>query len=244
MRKILIGLVIVAVAAVAVVVYREHQPKPTATSAVPAAGQTSAPAAGPSEAPKPFTVTADDRVLGSPDAPVTIIEYASMTCPHCAHFAVDILPQVKPTLIDTGKARLVFRDFPLDGLALRGAMLVRCVGNDRAFGMIDLLFSRQAQWAGSQDPIAALGTIAAQAGMSESDFKACVENQSVLNAVVQSRTDAEKTYGIGSTPSFLINGQLIVGAYEAPEFTRIIESAAAGAPSAPSSSGSSSTPAR
>ncbi|HTI86382.1 MAG TPA: DsbA family protein [Alphaproteobacteria bacterium] len=234
MRKILIALLIVAAAAIAVVAYREWQPG-SKTAATPAGGQAS-------EA-KPFTVTADDRVLGSPDAPVTVIEYASMTCPHCAHFDVEILPQIKSTLIDSGKARLVFRDFPLDGLALRGAMLVRCVGNDRAFGMIDLLFSRQAQWAGAQDPIAALGTIAAQAGMSGDDFKACVENQTVLNAVVQSRTDAENTYGINSTPSFLINGQLVVGAYEAPEFIKMVEAAAAGAPAAPTSS-SPSTPAR
>jgi protein-disulfide isomerase len=235
MRKILIALLIVAAAAIAVVGYREWQPGTKTTTATPPAGQASA--------AKPFNVTSDDRILGSPEAPVTIIEYASMTCPHCAHFDVEVLPQIKSTLIDSGKARLVFRDFPLDGLALRGAMLVRCVGNDRAFGMIDLLFSRQAQWAGAQDPIAALGTIAAQAGMSGDDFKACVENQTVLNAVVQSRTDAEKTYGINSTPSFLINGQLVVGAYEAPEFIKMVEAAAAGAPAAPTSS-SPSTPAR
>jgi protein-disulfide isomerase len=81
--------------------------------------------------------------------------------------------------------------------------------------------------------------------MSESDFKSCIENQGLLNAVVQSRADAEKTYGIKSTPSFLINGRLIVGAYEAPEFTRMVEDAAAGAAPAPSSTGSSSsTPAQ
>jgi protein-disulfide isomerase len=209
------------------------------------ATSSAATSSAPAEPAMPVTVTADDRSIGSPDAPVTIVEYASMTCPHCAHFATEILPQVKPALIDSGKARLVFRDFPLDGLAVRAAMLARCVGNDRAFGMIDLLFSRQAQWAGAQDPIAALASIVAQAGMSESDFKSCIENQGLLNAVVQSRADAEKTYGIKSTPSFLINGRLIVGAYEAPEFTQMVEDAAAGAAPAPSSTGSSSsTPAQ
>ncbi|MGE5539907.1 MAG: DsbA family protein [Gemmatimonas sp.] len=232
MRKILLGLLVLAVAAIAFVAYREWQPASKAT-----------PGASASDGPRPFEVKPDDRVMGSADAPVTIIEYASMTCPHCAHFAVDVLPQVKSTLIDTGKARLVFRDFPLDGLALRAAMLVRCVGNDRAFGMIDLLFSRQMQWAASQDPRSALQSIVAQAGMSEEQFNACIENQDALNAVVQSRTDAEQTYDIKSTPSFLINGQLVVGAYEAPEFTKLVEEAASGAAVSPSST-SSSTPAR
>jgi protein-disulfide isomerase len=234
MRNILIGLVIVAVAAIAFVAYREWQPSR------PGAAGPQASAAG---APKAVTVTADDRVLGSADAPVTIVEYASLTCPHCAHFSVDILPQVKPALIDSGKARLVFRDFPLDGLALRAAMLARCVGSERGLGLIDLLFARQAQWAGAQDQMGALKAIAAQAGMAEGDFNACINNQDVLNQVVQSRSDAEKTYGIQSTPSFLINGQLVVGAYEAPEFTKMVEAAAAGAPAAPSST-SPSSPAR
>src|SRR4051812_46895629 len=107
MRNILIGLVIVAVAAIAFLGYRGLRPGANVASS---GNATASRAAEPAATPKPVTVTADDRVMGSPDAPVTIVEYASMTCPHCAHFAIDVLPQVKATLIDTGKARLVFRD--------------------------------------------------------------------------------------------------------------------------------------
>jgi protein-disulfide isomerase len=216
MRKILIGLGIVAVAAVIGAVAVE---KLRPTKQVPAAPTLSSFASAPQ---LPYTVFPDDRILGQPDAPVTVLEYASMTCPHCAHFDVDVLPVVKSLLIDTGKVRLVFRDYPLDAFAVRGAMLVRCAGNDRAFGMIDLLFQRQMAWAGSQDPRAGLLTLANQAGMSEADFNACMDNKEIQDAVTQSRVTAEQAYKIDSTPSFLINGRLIVGAPEPSEFVQLV----------------------
>ncbi len=215
MRKILIALGIIAVAAVIGVTVVEMRP--------------STKTAGP-ETPKsfadapvlPFTVFPEDRVMGDASAPVTIIEYASMTCPHCAHFATEVLPAIKPVLIDSGKVRLVFRDYPLDALALRGAMLVRCAGNERAFGMIELLFSRQMVWATAQDPKAALLTIANQAGMNAAQFDACMDDKAVQDAVTQSRVTAEQAYKINSTPSFLVNGRLIVGAPMPEEMVALV----------------------
>lgn len=242
MRKILIALGIVAVAAVIGVTMVEL--RPTTKTSSPSAPTSFA------DAPVlPFTVFPEDRVLGSADAPVTIIEYASMTCPHCAHFATDVLPAVKPVLIDSGKVRLVFRDYPLDALALRGAMLVRCAGNERAFGMLELLFSRQMVWAASQDPKAALLTIANQAGMNEADFNACMDNKAVQDAATQSRVTAEQAYKISSTPSFLVNGRLIVGAPMPEELVVLVNSLLPGSDavsmSAPSPSSSpSSSPER
>jgi protein-disulfide isomerase len=231
MRKILIALGIVAVAAVIGVAAVEMRPSPKATS--PDAPKSFA------DAPVlPFTVFPEDRVMGDANAPVTIIEYASMTCPHCAHFATEVLPAIKPVLIDSGKVRLVFRDYPLDALALRGAMLVRCAGNERAFGMIELLFSRQAVWAAAQDPKAALLTIANQAGMNEAQFNACMDDKAVQDAVTQSRVTAEQAYKINSTPSFLVNGRLIVGAPMPEEMVALVNTLlpASDAASMPSSS--------
>ena len=233
MRKILIALGIIAVAAViGLVMYQKYG---TTKAAAPDAPKSFA------DAPVlPFTVFPEDRVMGDANAPVTIIEYASMTCPHCAHFATEVLPAIKPVLIDSGKVRLVFRDYPLDALALRGAMLVRCAGNERAFGMIELLFSRQMVWAASPDPKAALLTIANQAGMNEAQFNACMDDKAVQDAVTQSRVTAEQAYKINSTPSFLVNGRLIVGAPMPEEMVALVNSLlpASDAASMPSSSDS------
>ncbi len=237
MRKILIALGIIAVAAVIGVTVVEMRPSTKATS--PDAPKSFA------DAPVlPFTVFPEDRVLGDANAPVTIIEYASMTCPHCAHFATEVLPAVKPVLIDSGKVRLVFRDYPLDALALRGAMLVRCAGNERAFGMIELLFSRQMVWATAQDPKAALLTIANQAGMNAAQFDACMDDKAVQDAVTQSRVTAEQAYKINSTPSFLVNGRLIVGAPMPEELVALVNTLlpASDAASMPAASGSSMSP--
>jgi len=228
MRKILIVLGIVVVAAAAgwaVVEFR-----PSNKSVPPFPSPTSF-----KDAPVlPVTITADDRWIGKADAPVTIVEYASLTCPHCAHFDVDVLPAVKPVLIDSGKVRLVYRDYPLDGLALRAAKMVRCAGPERTFGFLDLLFSRQTSWIKDDLPssVAALATLARQGGMSESEFNACMANESLQNAVAQSRIEAEKVYKIDSTPSFLINGRLIVGAPQPEELIALVDSLLPGASNA------------
>jgi protein-disulfide isomerase len=168
-------------------------------------------------------VRADDFVIGSPSAPVTMIEYASLTCPHCSNFHENILPNLKSAYIDSGKVRLVYRDFPLDGVALQASMLARCSGRERFFGFLDILFKRQKQWAASPDPLAALAKVAALGGMSADDFKACLANKKIENQVLAQRQEAEKAFAIRSTPSFIINGRQVTGGTGIADFKAIID---------------------
>jgi protein-disulfide isomerase len=157
-------------------------------------------------APPELAVTPEDHVLGSADAPVTIVEYASMTCPHCAAFHTDILPELKKKYIDTGKVRLVYRDFPLDQIALQVAQVAECAGKDRYFGVVDVVFRTQPQWAASKDPVGELGKSLRIAGITEADIKACVADEKVANAIVAERQTGEKI-GVNSTPTLFVNGE-------------------------------------
>jgi protein-disulfide isomerase len=168
--------------------------------------------------------TSDDRVLGKADAPITIIEYASLTCPHCAEFDKETLPKIKQEWIDTGKARLVYRDFPLDGVALRAAMLARCAPPERYFAFIDTLFQSQQSWA-RNDWEPALVRIAKLGGMSEDQFKKCIGDDALSNSVVQMRTTAANEYGVESTPTFFINGTKLLGAVGYPAFEKALSAA-------------------
>jgi protein-disulfide isomerase len=168
----------------------------------------------------------DDHVLGKPDAPITIIEYASLTCPHCAEFDRETLPKIKEKWIDTGKAKLVFRDFPLDGLALQAAMVARCAPADRYFGYIDVLFHSQNNWARANDPTEALSRIARLGGMSDQQFQACMSNKELQKSVAASRQTAEKDYGVESTPTFFVNGTMLKpGALPYAEFEQALTAA-------------------
>ena len=171
------------------------------------------------------TPAPEDRVLGKADAPITIIEYASLTCPHCAEFDKDTLPKIKQDWIDTGKAKLIYRDFPLDGLALRAAMLARCAPPERYFAFIDTLFQSQQSWA-RNDWEPALGRIAKLGGMSEEQFKKCMSDEALGNAVVQMRTTAANEYGVESTPTFFINGTKLTGALPYEQFDEALKKAA------------------
>jgi len=170
------------------------------------------------------TPTVEDRVLGKADAPITIIEYASLTCPHCAEFEKDTLPKIKQDWIDTGKAKLVYRDFPLDGVALRAAMLARCAPPERYFAFIDTLFQSQLSWA-RNDWEPALGRIAKLGGMSDEQFKKCISDEALGNSVVQMRTTAANEYGVESTPTFFINGTKLLGAAAYPVFDKALSAA-------------------
>ena len=170
------------------------------------------------------TPTAEDRVLGKADAPITIIEYASLGCPHCAEFDKETLPKIKQEWIDTGKAKLVYRDFPLDGVALKAAMLARCAPAERYFAFIDTLFQSQRSWY-QNDWEPALGRIAKLGGMSEEQFKKCMSDEALGNAVVQMRTTAANDYGVESTPTFFINGTKLLGAAAYPVFDKALSAA-------------------
>ena len=151
-----------------------------------------------------------DRALGKDDAPVTIVEYASMTCPHCAHFHETTYPELKKRYIDTGKVRFIFREFPLDPLAAGASMLARCADKDKFYPLIETLFQQQRQWA-VEKPIPQLMAIAKQAGMSEQTFNACLSDQKMLDAMQAEQKRATDKFGVNSTPTLFINGKKQVG---------------------------------
>jgi protein-disulfide isomerase len=151
-----------------------------------------------------------DIMIGSDKAPVTIIEYASMTCPHCAHFSETTFPELKKRYIDTGKVRYTLRAFPLDALAAAGFMLARCGGNDKYMPIVETLFAKQADWI-VKEPLPPLKEIAKQFGITEDDFNKCLANQKLLDAIQAVRDHAVQKLGVNSTPTFFINGKKLVG---------------------------------
>jgi protein-disulfide isomerase len=167
-------------------------------------------------------VTKNDRILGNPNAPITIVEYASMSCPHCAHFAKDVLPELKKDWIDTGKVKLVLRDFPLDKLALQAAMIQRCAPPDRFYAFADTFFADQQKWVMADDYKAALARLAELGGMSKSEFDACLKNSTVENQILQERLVASKDLGVNATPTFFINGTKFDGEPTVAEFDKIL----------------------
>lgn len=165
-----------------------------------------------------------DRILGNPNAPVEIIEYASLTCPHCRNFHLNVLPELKKKYIDTGKVKMIYRDFPFDRFGLMAAVLARCAPPKRYFQFIDVLFENQEQWSRDPNPGAALVRIGKLGGLSEDDFKACMDNRPLVEGVIQMRLDANKRYDVTSTPTFVINGdKRVVGFQEFEVFDTLLE---------------------
>ncbi len=166
-----------------------------------------------------------DLAMGDPQAPVTMIEYASMTCPHCAHFQEVTFPEIKKRYIDTGKVRYILRDFPLDNLAGAAFVLAHCAAKDDAgkyYSMVETLFSQQRQWA-VEKPVPPLMAIAKQAGLSEQDFNACLTNQKAWDAMESVRQRAMKQFKVESTPTFFINGTQVNGAVSIEDFAKVID---------------------
>ena len=171
-------------------------------------------AAGSGETIEAGTGATSEMMLGSADAPITVIEYASVTCPHCATFHANVYPAIKENYIDTGKVKFVFREFPTAPVELSvvGSMLARCAadkgGSDAYFLVIDSLFRTQRTWIYSDSPREELIKIASQAGMSEADFDACVKREELLDLINENISAARDRYNIQATPSFVIDGQL------------------------------------
>ena len=174
------------------------------------------------DAAKELAVQPSDRILGKAEAPITIIEYASLTCPHCAHFDVTVLPKLKEKWIDTGKAKLILRDYPLDEPALRAAMVARCAPADRFYPLIDTFFAQQEQWATSRDYRAALEKLVKLGGMSDKEFKACISDKKLEDQVAQSRLTAAQQLGVNSTPTFFINGKKYDGEPTLEAFDKLL----------------------
>ena len=174
----------------------------------------------------PLALTPDDRILGKPGAPITIIEYASMTCPHCAHFATEVLPKLKAKWIDTGKAKLVMRDYPLDDVALHASVIARCEPGDKFYPFVDTLFATQQQWVLAKDYKAELAKLALLSGMNKKTFDACMGSKEDEDKVLQSRLVATQKLGVNSTPTFFINGKKFSGAPEEDAFDTALTQAA------------------
>ncbi len=148
-----------------------------------------------------------EEALGDPKAPNIVIEYASMTCPHCQRWHTDIYPEFKKKYVDTGKAYFIFREFPLDPLATSAIMLARCAPQGRYFPIVDLLFDHQSEWAYVQDPKTALLDLVKQAGFTEESFNACLTNQTILDGVNWVKDRASQKFGVDATPTFFFNGK-------------------------------------
>jgi len=163
-----------------------------------------------------------DKVLGNPDAPVEIIAYESLTCPHCASFHHNAWPEIKEKYIDTGKAKFVFRDFPFDAIGLRASMMARCMGDERYYGILDVLFNSQSQWTRAEDPMKALAGIGRLAGLDQAAFDACMANEELMDGILKGRQRGQSEFEVSSTPTFIINGTKVVGAQPFEAFAEVI----------------------
>ncbi len=166
-----------------------------------------------------------DMVLGSKDATVTIVEYASMTCPHCAAFTKDVFPKIKTEYIDTGKVRFIFREFPLDKIALAASAAARCIAKDDApkyFALIDIMFKQQIELA--NDPLPVINRIGKQAGFSEAQIKACVDDDpTTKQKIIDDLKYANEKLKVNSTPFFFVNGASVKGETSFESFEKVIK---------------------
>ncbi|MET0720705.1 MAG: DsbA family protein [Tardiphaga sp.] len=169
-------------------------------------------------------VSLPDMAIGPKDAAVTVTEYASMTCPHCAAFTETVFPKIKEAFIDTGKIRFVFREFPLDIKAAAGSMLARCIAKDdsgKYFAVIDMLFKQQNDWV-MKDTAATLTRIGKQAGLSQAAVEDCLKDQTLLDKIAADQKFANEVLKVNSTPTFFINGEMLKGETSFEEFSKKI----------------------
>ena len=179
--------------------------------------------ASPVDVAKP--VSLPDMSLGPKDAAVTVTEYASMTCPHCAAFTEQVFPKIKEAFIDTGKIRFVFREFPLDIKAAAGSMLARCIAKDdsgKYFAVIDMLFKQQNDWV-MKETAATLTRIGKQAGLSQQAVEDCLKDQALLDKIAADQKYASDILKVNSTPTFFINGEMVKGETSFEEFDKRIK---------------------
>ena len=180
-------------------------------------------AQSPADVAKPQSLP--DMALGPANASVTITEYASMTCPHCAHFSETVFPKIKSAYIDSGKVRYVFREFPLDIKAAAGSMLARCIAKDDApkyFAVIDLLFRQMNDWV-LKNTTETLTRIGKQAGLSQQQVEDCLKDQALLDKIAADQKFANDVLKVNSTPTFFINGEMLKGETSFEEFDKKIK---------------------
>jgi len=216
-RNLLLAVAVAVVVAAAGIYYYVGQP---AGSAIPITGTA---LAQPADDELLVAGPLGEITLGDPSAPVTVIEYASMTCSHCAHFQETTFTPFKEKYIDTGKVYFIFREFPLDPLATAAFMLARCLPEDRYLPLVDTLFRQQKTWAFSDDPSGALLNIGKQAGFTQESFNACLTNQQILDGVNWVKDRGANQFEVSATPTFFINGTKKSGALSLEEMEQEIE---------------------
>jgi len=172
-----------------------------------------------------LNLTEDDFIIGNDNAPITIIEYASMSCIHCANFHNDTLPDLKKEYIDTGKVKYVFRDFPYNYPALIGSMVMRCTPSEVRYDYMNALYKLQKKWAVRENATTRqeLYKIMQSGGMDKENFDACLSNVDLENKILEEVRAAQNEFNIGSTPSFLINGDLLEGDKSIKVFRQILD---------------------
>lgn len=193
---------------------------------IPAQAQTEA--ANSPSAEDLYKIQADEIIQGDKNAKVTVIEYASLTCSHCSDFHKSTYPQVKEKYLDTGKVRMVFRNFPLDEPALRGAMLASCGGADKFYKFTDVMFTTQPNWAFSKNYLEILANIAKLGGLSGAQFDKCMADTALEKKIMQTKLDASKVLQVRATPTFFINGTIYKGAHNFEFFSKVLDEAIAG----------------
>ena len=165
----------------------------------------------------------DDRFLGNIDAPITVIEYASLSCPHCAAFHLEILPIIKKEYIDNDKVRLIFRDFPLNLPAFEASMILRCVDKELYFKYLDALFKLQKKWALPKGSRESLFNILQNSGMTQNEFDNCLDDNELKDKIYNNQLKAHKEFNMQTTPSFIINGKLLQGSKSIDTFRKIFD---------------------
>ena len=171
------------------------------------------------------TIYPDDMYLGKPDAKVTVIEYASLSCPHCANFNKDVLPKIKADYIDKGLVRWVFRDYPLNRPAFQAAILAHCASPMRYFSLVDQLFQSQDYWLTQSDPLTALKQIGASVGVDDKAFEACLNDEALKNKILTRVQEANDKYKIDATPTFVIKGVTHAGELPYDDFKKLLDQA-------------------
>jgi protein-disulfide isomerase len=184
----------------------------TRRAALAMMGATAAYGAVPAFAQSDEAAELQEMSIGAEDAPITMVEYASFTCPHCKNFHHDVLPQIMENYIDTGKVRMVYRGIYFDRLGLWADMLARCGGPDRYFGIAAMIYDKQKEWTSSENAVGVVDNLYAigrLAGLEQADMEACMQDNVTAKAMVAFSTDSAEADGVNSTPTFVINGQTI-----------------------------------
>lgn len=223
MRNLLIAGVVVIVAGVAGFLAWQHFQTPAVTEPASAASvDTSKPIDSPLAKAQP-----DDIVVGQANAPITMIEYSSLSCPHCAKFAKDVLPQIKKDFVDTGKVKFIPRDFPLNRPALLAALFAHCISPMRFQDISEVLFKTQDQWY-SENPNDALAQIAATAGLDRAKFDACLADKDMEAKIVATSKAGQDAFGINATPTFIVNGIKLEGEQSYDDLKKLFTKLASG----------------